>query len=96
MNLELDGTAILSENDLHDVLDRALDFGPYYGRNLYALRDRLNYDVERPLQIVWRHHEVSRDSMGRERFQMILTIFQHVIDSDLEANVKSPFSYVLA
>ena len=95
MDLQIDGATILSEGDLHDVLDRALDFGPYYGRNLYALRDRLNYDVERPLRIVWLNHHLSRRAMG-DRFGMIVNIFQHVIDSDVEAHVDSPFAYILA
>ncbi len=96
MNLELDGTTILTEDDLHDALDRALGFGPYYWRNLYAFRDRLNYDVERPLLIIWRNHKASRKAMGRKQFRMILTILGDVIDSDVEANVKPPFAYVLA
>ncbi|MCK6885045.1 barstar family protein [Enterobacter roggenkampii] len=30
-------------------MSASLDFGPYYGRNLDALWDRLSTDVERPV-----------------------------------------------
>lgn len=96
MDVELDGTTILTEDDLHDVLDRALDFGPYYGRNLSALHDRLNYDIEGPVRIVWRNHTVSKHAIGEERFARIVKVFRAVVDSDIEAGFDPPFAYVLA
>ncbi len=39
--LYLDGAHVLSEKEFHSIMSASLDFGPYYGRNLDALWDRL-------------------------------------------------------
>ncbi len=95
MDVELDGTTILTVDDLHAALDRALDFGPCYGRNLSALHDRLDYDVERPVRIVWHSHAVSRQSIGDEMFARIVRVFDSVVASDEAAGVDTSFSYAL-
>ena len=55
MLLEIDGCEVRTEADLHILLARALDFGPYYGANLDALWDRLSRDVP----VVWTDWQVS-------------------------------------
>jgi ribonuclease inhibitor len=62
------GDLMTSELDVHRVLAEQLDFGPYYGRNLDALWDRLTTDVERPAHIIWTHAARSRKTLGRKRF----------------------------
>ncbi|EKY3120947.1 barstar family protein, partial [Cronobacter turicensis] len=49
----LDGKKIENESEFHSVMSDLLNFGPYYGRNLDALWDRLSTDVERPVKIIW-------------------------------------------
>ncbi len=95
MDVQLDGTAILTEDDLHDALDRALDFGPYYGRNLDALWDSLNYNVEGPIRIIWHDHAVSRHSLGEGLFGRILMVFDFVAASDRDSGINAPLSYEL-
>lgn len=53
----LDGSEIENEQDFHKFMSKLLDFGPYYGTNLEALRDRLSNDVERPVTIIWINSE---------------------------------------
>ncbi|MDI7270926.1 barstar family protein [Cronobacter dublinensis] len=48
----LDGKRIQNESDFHSVMSELLDFGPYCGRNLDALWDRLSTDIERPVKII--------------------------------------------
>ncbi|MEU4499602.1 barstar family protein [Streptomyces sp. NPDC023998] len=78
MRVEIDGAEIRSEADLHEVLSRALDFGPYYGANLSALWDRLSADVERPVEIVWRNSELSREALGKVEFEKIRNLLIRV------------------
>lgn len=68
MKVEIDGSSIRSGRDLHEFLSRTLDFGPYYGANLSALWDRLSTDVERPVEIVWKQSELSRQVLGEDEF----------------------------
>jgi len=96
MDIELDGNKILTEADLHTALDQALDFGPYYGRNLYALRDSLSYNVAGPLRLIWKDHEVSRKAIGSPRFDLIIAILDDVVRSDADAATTDAFTYMLA
>ena len=43
------GAEVRTELDVHRSLERQLEFGEYYGRNVAALRDRLLTDVPRPV-----------------------------------------------
>lgn len=82
MRITIDGSLIRTESDLHDALSRQLDFGPYYGRNLDALWDRLSTDVERPVELVWESSDISRDLLGAEKFEKIKSILIRVMDQD--------------
>ncbi|MBF6467836.1 barstar family protein [Nocardia beijingensis] len=68
MRVTIDGARIRTDADLHRALWAPLDFGPYYGRNLNALWDRLTTDVERPVEIVWKNSGTSRTD-GRRIFR---------------------------
>ena len=74
MRVTIHGALIRSESDLHDALADKLDFGPYYGRNLDALWDRLSTDVERPVELVWENSEVSKGLLGAEIFERISSL----------------------
>ncbi|MFJ7629256.1 barstar family protein [Streptomyces sp. NPDC097595] len=83
MRVEINGAEMRSQADLHRVLAGALDFGPYYGANLAALWDRLTVDVERPVEIIWRHASASRALMGEEQFIKVRDLLEAVAEQDL-------------
>ena len=82
MKLVIDGRLIHNESDLHDLLAAGLDFGPYYGRNLDALWDRLSTDVERPLDLVWQYSARSREMLGNRTFERFAALLQEVMEQD--------------
>ncbi|MEV7025641.1 barstar family protein [Kitasatospora sp. NPDC093558] len=85
MRVTVDGLTIRREADLHVLLARELDFGPYYGHNLNALWDRLSTDVERPVELVWQHSEASRAQLGAESFERIAALLERVVRQDGQA-----------
>ncbi|WP_223811667.1 MULTISPECIES: barstar family protein [Pantoea] len=56
----LEGRDIHTESDLHRILAEMMDLDPCYGRNLDALWDCLNTDIERPTRITWCHSGLSK------------------------------------
>ena len=94
MNIEIDGSAILSEGSFHDAIASALDFGPYYGGNLDALWDVLGTDVERPVRLVWHDSNISRAAMGAS-FSRIVDVLRAVEKEDIELQYSSRFELVL-
>ncbi|WP_442945514.1 barstar family protein [Nocardioides sp. CCNWLW239] len=83
MEVVIEGDQIVDLDKLHRVLAEALDFGPYYGRNMSALWDRLTTDVERPVDLVWRHSEQSRLAIGDEAYGRIRSLLLEVEEMDL-------------
>ncbi|WNG33076.1 barnase inhibitor [Archangium violaceum] len=94
MLVELDGSRIKSERDFHEQLSRKLDFGPYYGRNLDALWDRLSADVERPVKLIWKDAEVSRLALGAV-FDRIVSILRRVEEQDRTFGLAERFEFEL-
>jgi ribonuclease inhibitor len=88
----IDGKAIRSAADLHDQLAGPLDFGPYYGRNLDALWDRLYRDVERPVELVWADAAVSEMNLGAELFAKIAQLMTDVMTDDAAHSPKNRFT----
>lgn len=82
MRVTIDGSRIRTVSDFHDALAVPLDFGPYYGRNLNALWDRLSTDVERPVEIVWKDSAVSREQLGAEVFERIVRVLVRAAEND--------------
>ncbi|MGW1297225.1 barstar family protein [Streptomyces sp. NPDC002533] len=82
MRVEINGTDISSQTDLHRVLAGALDFGPHYGANLNALRDRLTVDTERPVEIIWHNTSTSRALMGEESFTQVHDLLETIAEQD--------------
>lgn len=83
MDVVVEGDQIVDVDKLHRFLAEALDFGPYYGRNMSALWDRLTTDVERPVDLVWRHSEQSRLAIGDEVFGRVRSLLLEVEEMDL-------------
>ena len=71
------------------------DFGPYYGRNLSALRDRLSTDVERPVHLLWHDAELSRAQLGADLFDRIRRILDDVVAQDEGFGWDERFTYEL-
>lgn len=90
----LDGATIKNESDFHRVISEMLNFGPYYGRNLDALWDRLSTDVERPVKIIWLDSELSKNFLG-EYFEKIIKIFERTKQQDVLFNWDEKFDYIL-
>ncbi|PXW48289.1 barstar family protein [Dickeya zeae] len=90
----LDGLNIYAESDVHGVLSEKLDFGPYYGRNLNALWDRLSNDVERPVTLVWMNSDTTRQRLG-DTFNRIVEVLERVRKQDIELNFDDKFDYIL-
>lgn len=90
----IEGARIQAARDFHEELERALELGPYYGRNLDALCDRLSTDVERPITLVWRDAAASQRQMGPE-FGAIVAILRRVEEQDEEWGLSSRFKLTL-
>lgn len=95
MEIIIDGGLLKTEADLHEVLAAEIGFGPYYGRNLAALRDRLSSDVERPIRIVLRNSDLCRRQLGDELFDKIIAIFRFVEEQDISFGWDERFNYAL-
>jgi ribonuclease inhibitor len=92
--LYLDGAHVLSEKEFHSIMSASLDFGPYYGRNLDALWDRLSTNVERPVKIIWLNSDLSRIYLGCY-FDEIIKVFERAKLQDLNSHGEEKFEYVL-
>ncbi|WP_416980848.1 barstar family protein [Streptomyces sp. T028] len=80
--VEINGAEIDSSEEFHRVLAEELDFGPYYRPNLAALWDRLSADVERPVELIWRNSDTSRDAMGVSAFDDLRDLLLRVQAQD--------------
>jgi ribonuclease inhibitor len=92
--VELDGQTILVERDVHRILAKELDFGPYYGHNLDALWDVLTTNVERPVLIRWLFADVSRERLG-DRFYALAEMLLEVREWDIKMDWQEKFECVL-
>ncbi|HDI3034256.1 TPA: barstar family protein [Cronobacter turicensis] len=90
----LDGKKIENESEFHSVMSDLLNFGPYYGRNLDALWDRLSTDVERPVKIIWLNSVLSRNNLGYS-FDQIIKIFERARQQDIGFDWDEKFDYIL-
>ncbi|MFC0032531.1 barstar family protein [Micromonospora chaiyaphumensis] len=95
MQIELDGRRVRSEAEFHVEIARLLDFGPYYGKNLDALWDRVSFDVERPVRLVWTHAGVSRKAMGKGDFERIVAILRRAEERDRRRDDDERFELVI-
>ncbi|GAA3708293.1 hypothetical protein GCM10022224_087270 [Nonomuraea antimicrobica] len=91
MRVVVDGRQIPMEANLHRFLAGPLDFGPYYGNNLAALRNRLSTDVE----LVWTHWEESRANLGADLFERIRRLFDKVHTQDAAWGLRDRFTFEL-
>jgi len=93
-NIIIDGRDIHTESDVHSILAEMMGFGPYYGRNLDSLWDRLSTDIERPRKITWHHSDLSKKRLG-ERFDQIIQIFERTKQQDIKFCCEDKFEYFL-
>ncbi len=76
MEIIIDGTAINSEEDLHDFFAKSLSLPDWYGRNLNALWDVLTGMIDMPLTIIWRNSEISKHRIFN--FEQIISVLKKV------------------
>lgn len=95
MNIEFDGSKILSEADFHSAIVKAFGLSHYYGRNLDALWDVLSTDIERPIKVEWKYSETSRAAMGAT-FDQIVAILRKVEQTDLRYGHEERFELHLS
>ena len=91
----IDGGDVYSELDLHRILERQLEFGDYYGRNLAALRDRLLADVPRPVRLIWHNSAVSPSRLGEELLTRITAVFEEAAQQDVDFGWEERFEFQL-
>ncbi|WP_460629785.1 barstar family protein [Intrasporangium mesophilum] len=91
----IDGDVVQSEADVHRALERQLEFGEFYGRNLAALRDGLLADVPRPVCIVWLSSGRSRERLGDSLFSSIVGVFEEAAQQDLDFGWADRFEFEL-
>jgi ribonuclease inhibitor len=95
MIVELDGAEIRTEADFHEMLAARLDMGYSYGENIPALEDRLVWDVERPVELIWHDAAVSRQQLGPDLFDKIVEILEMARANDEQFGRKDRFVYEL-
>jgi ribonuclease inhibitor len=95
MDVELDGSKINSFADFHNEIASVLDLGPYYGRNLDALWDRISADVERPVSLKWTNARMSREALGAEEFSKVVGILERAAEQDRRAGLVERFEFVV-
>src|SRR5262245_29825820 len=93
MHIVIDGREVDSEAAFHRIAARLLDFGPYYGRNLDALWDRLSRDVPRPVLLTWTHAADSRRAMGEAAFNGIVDVLAAAQAEDAEMGMVERFRF---
>ncbi|MFZ4833468.1 barstar family protein [Rouxiella sp. Mn2063] len=93
-DIMIDGSNIYTESQFHSILAELLNFGPYYGHNLDALWDRLSTDVERPVNIIWTHSDLSKQRLG-DYFNKIIQIFERTKQQDIKFSWDDKFDYIL-
>jgi ribonuclease inhibitor len=91
---EIEGEQICSLEDFHVAISRVLGFGPYYGKNLGALWDRLSSDVEHPVTLIWKNASASKQHMG-EAFDAGVAVLKRVEAQDADWKFADRFTLVL-
>lgn len=81
MEVFIHGENILHEAEFHEAISRALDFPDHYGRNLDALWDVLTTDIERPILLIWKNSECSKQALGK-RYHAIRNLLLDVMQQD--------------
>lgn len=94
MVIELDGSTIKSEIEFHKQLALTLNASDFYGNNLNALWDLLSANIERPIELVWKNSNESRNSMG-DTFGTIVNILDRVKAQDESFGWDEKFTYKL-
>lgn len=75
--LSLNGKAIQTADDFYDRISSVFDLPDHFGRNLDALWDVLSTDVEGPFEIIWKHADLSKKSMGKD-FNRIVKLLRNL------------------
>ncbi|SNY33986.1 barstar family protein [Paractinoplanes atraurantiacus] len=82
MKVVIDGRFVLDEADLQARLAGAFGYGPFYKRDLAALRDCLAAGDPRPLELTWIHADAIRLALGVTVFRSYLAVFEAIEIAD--------------
>ena len=91
MELIIDGSKIMSEEDVHKTVAEGLDLPSWYGKNLDALWDTLTGMVERPLRITWIHADQSKERLPR--YEKIISLLRDVEAQDKKFKRNDFFTF---
>lgn len=94
MHRTLDGSTISNEAEFHTSIKELLDMGDHYGANLDALWDRLSTDTERPVTLIWKDSNTSRNRLGAT-FDRITEVLERVKRHEEEWGLQERFDYRL-
>ncbi len=90
----IDGKIIKTASEIYQLLNKELDFGPYFGNNMDALWDVLSTDVERPFVIHWINADVSQRQLGND-FNLFVNLFQRLEEYDQSHGWDDRFKFNL-
>ena len=88
------GDEIKSELGFHREFSIALGIEKVYGKNLHALWDVLSSNIERPIALIWRRSDKSKQVLGAD-FYKIVDVFRRVEMQDEKVGWIDRFSFVL-
>ena len=84
---------IKTADQFHTQVAKAMAFPHYYGKNLDALWDVLQSDIERPTELTWLNSKLSSEAM-RGDFAKIVEVCRAMTDEDTKNGVPA-FKLVL-
>jgi len=94
MEILIDGKTIRTERDFHRAFSSATGIGNFYGENLHALWDVLSAGVERPVTLIWKQSDTSKQALGAD-FEAIVEVLRRVQMQDEKFGWTDKFSFVL-
>lgn len=96
MVIEIEGEKIHCESDFHAQIYKKLRLEYKYGFNLNALWDELTTNTPRPVKIVWRNYELSKQNLG-PMFNDIIELFNDVVkfEKEMKGDGVPGFEYEL-
>ena len=87
----LDGKKIVTPDELHAFLKKALDFPDYYGMNMNALWDCLTEGFEETTKIIWINIEDSKKQLGEDFVSDVIDVMRR--GKEYMKNYRVKFDY---
>lgn len=94
MEIIINGEDIKSAHDFHRAFSSILGIESVYGENLHALWDVLSASIERPVNLIWKRSEQSKQSLGAD-FDEIIDVLRRVEEQDNRFGWSDKFTFTL-